>query len=283
MSLRYQGGYAIPSGATPPPVVDYLVVAGGAGGFNGSQYYSSPGGAAGGVFLGNGYPTTPGTAIVITIGSGGAGATVYPASPTAGSNSSLGGIVTTGGSVTGSYLSGNGNGIAYSANYGGAGGGGATSPGGWPVGGDTSNVNGSSQSASGGGCGAMTPITGTAVGYGGGGGGGFNGYQVNFYRGFGSAGGGNADPKSYAYGIRHSRGAGSSSAKSNTGGGGGGGASDGNANATVGPAGNGGSGVVVLRYPSVYAPASAVTGSPTTYVYQNQRVYIFNASGSITF
>jgi hypothetical protein len=47
--------------------------------------------------------------------------------------------------------------------------------------------------------------------------------------------------------------------------------------------GAGGSGIVVIRYPSYLALAASVTGSPTTYIAGPYRVYIWVASGSITF
>jgi hypothetical protein len=47
--------------------------------------------------------------------------------------------------------------------------------------------------------------------------------------------------------------------------------------------GNGGSGVVILRYPDFYLPPSSVVGSPSNFIINGYRVYIFNASGSITF
>jgi hypothetical protein len=67
----------------------------------------------------------------------------------------------------------------------------------------------------------------------------------------------------------------------NTGSGGGGGGRQ--SAVTNGPAGNGGSGIVVLRYPSYLAPAAATTGSPQTYIAGPYRVYVFTSSGSITF
>jgi hypothetical protein len=68
----------------------------------------------------------------------------------------------------------------------------------------------------------------------------------------------------------------------NTGGGGGGGYSEyGGGNAGVG--GAGGSGIVILRYPSYLAPATSTTGSPEMVVTGGWRVYTFVASGTITF
>jgi hypothetical protein len=64
--------------------------------------------------------------------------------------------------------------------------------------------------------------------------------------------------------------------------GGGGGARSGEGAASL-SSGAGGSGIVVLRYPSYLAPAEATTGSPQTYIAGPYRVYVFTSSGSITF
>jgi hypothetical protein len=66
----------------------------------------------------------------------------------------------------------------------------------------------------------------------------------------------------------------------NTGGGGGGGTMSGSPNQ---PGGAGGSGIVVIRYPSFLRPATSTTGSPQTYVSGPYRVYVWTSSGSITF
>jgi hypothetical protein len=68
---------------------------------------------------------------------------------------------------------------------------------------------------------------------------------------------------------------------SNTGGGGGG--AIGNSGNGAIPGGTGGSGIVIIRYPSYLAPATSTTGSPTTYIAGTWRVYVFVASGTITF
>jgi hypothetical protein len=47
--------------------------------------------------------------------------------------------------------------------------------------------------------------------------------------------------------------------------------------------GAGGSGIVVIRYPSYLAPATATTGSPQTYIAGTWRVYVWVSSGTITF
>jgi hypothetical protein len=61
----------------------------------------------------------------------------------------------------------------------------------------------------------------------------------------------------------------------NTGGGGG--------STQEGWAGAGGSGIVVIRYPSYQVPAASTTGGPEMYVAGAWRVYKFVASGTITF
>jgi hypothetical protein len=63
----------------------------------------------------------------------------------------------------------------------------------------------------------------------------------------------------------------------NTGGGGGGW----NIVNTYGVAG--GSGIVIIRYPSYLAQATSTTGSPEMYIAGNWRVYKFVSSGTITF
>jgi hypothetical protein len=50
-----------------------------------------------------------------------------------------------------------------------------------------------------------------------------------------------------------------------------------------GTGGAGGSGVVILRYPSTFDPAVSTTGLPTVTVTGGYRIYTFTASGSITF
>jgi hypothetical protein len=70
----------------------------------------------------------------------------------------------------------------------------------------------------------------------------------------------------------------------NTGGGGGGagGGSLGAPNFSI-PGGAGGSGIVIIRYPSYLAQAASTTGSPETYIAGNWHVYKWISSGTITF
>jgi hypothetical protein len=88
--------------------------------------------------------------------------------------------------------------------------------------------------------------------------------------GIGASGGGNGAPLT-SLGLP-------TSGLNNTGGGGGGGNSNTGSVAT-----NGGSGIVVIRYPSYLAPATSTTGSPEMVVTGAWRVYTFVASGTITF
>jgi hypothetical protein len=66
----------------------------------------------------------------------------------------------------------------------------------------------------------------------------------------------------------------------NTGGGGGGG---GTRVSNPQKGANGGSGVVIIRYPDSNPAATATTGSPTVTVTGGYRIYNFTGSGSITF
>jgi hypothetical protein len=71
----------------------------------------------------------------------------------------------------------------------------------------------------------------------------------------------------------------------NTGGGGGGGFYDatGATNPAMKNGGAGGSGIVVIRYPSGQGLPQSTTGSPRTYIAGPYRVYVWVSSGSITF
>ena len=112
--------------------------------------------------------------------------------------------------------------------------------------------------------GIASSITGSVVVYSGGGGGSSNSSTGAAVGGVG--GGGNG-----ATGSTGSNGS------ANTGGGGGAAYAQGNAS------GSGGSGIVIIRYPSSYKLAVSTTGSPTQTTANGYIVYTFTSSGSITF
>jgi hypothetical protein len=264
--IDYDGTYWIhtflTSGTFTPQTgltCDYLVVAGGGAGGNyggggAGGLRSTVTATGGGGALESALSLTTQT-YTVTVGAGGSGAVQN--NPTNGSNSVFGAITSTGGG-RGSF---NINGVGpTNPNAGGSGGGGiwnggaggAASPSGQGFAGGAGHVNNSSPFAAGGGGGAgavgqagqatiggnggagvATVISGTSVTYAGGGGGGhFNGSGSNSSGGAGGGGtGGKAD-------------AGETAGTTNTGGGGGGsGTSD-----AIGT--NGGSGIVIIRYPA---------------------------------
>jgi len=242
-----------------PPAVDYLVVAGGGGGKN--TYVPGGGGGAGGLLQGS-VPVTAGTSYTVTVGAGGAA--------TAGANSVFGPISSTGGGESGNngaqgsggsgggasitfakgqgvFGQGNagGNNVAY--NYPGGGGGAGT------VG-----LDGTSSVCGNGGAGVASAISGTVTVYAGGGGGGANASSGQGSGGVGGGGTGGNLSTNATSGI------------ANTGGGGGG---SGN-----GTASSGGSGIVIVSYPDIYAAAASTTGSPTVSTSGSGSIYINGSS-----
>jgi hypothetical protein len=248
---------AIQEGAWPnqkTPAVDYLVVAGGGGGFSG-------GGGAGGLLTGV-VSIATGTSYTVTVGAGGTGGAVQ----TNGADSVFGSIAATGGGrgaivSAGTSASGGsggggvsgvnnggssgigGQGIASQGNRGGTGFSGSASAAGGGGGAGTVGLNAPTASIAGnGGAGIASDISGTRTTYAGGGGGGASSGSTP---GAGGAGGGGAGANTNA-----------ASGGANTGGGGGG-------IYDTSTGGNGGSGVVIISYPDVYAAPTATTGSPT--------------------
>jgi hypothetical protein len=254
--------------------VDYLVVGGGGGG----GAHVGGGGGGGGVIQGTTSIAGLG-AIPVTVGSGGTGAWINQSAwQTYGSNggySSLNGLIAYGGGVGGIWNTvapGNGSNVVGSAggsgqvynsyvgtsgqgNNGGAGnnvqphaaggGGGAGQAGG--NGTQTDNSNGTGGK---GGDGVQVNIDGTPTYYGGGGGGGVHGNNNNsvYTGGAGGLGGGGAGSShsgSYYVSPRQPANYGTSGT-ANTGGGGGG--AGGGMLYVENKAGNGGSGIVVIKY-----------------------------------
>jgi hypothetical protein len=293
------------AGTSAPPLnINYLIVAGGGAGKNG-------GGGAGGMIEGSKEYNTSSAPIQLTVGSGGEPVgTVSDFGLTAGwdgedseltIDASEGAIVSTGGGqggrtdratgTVGTGGSGGGGGSASgSTTLGGLGNTPATTPPQGYDGGTNGNFRGSPYpSGGGGGAGAVggnatsnnqcgnggdgrqSSITGTQTYYAGGGGGGM--YSSNTGNGSGGLGGGGDGIQGSGQAIQDGT--------TNTGGGGGGG---GNYNR----GGYGGSGVVILRYPSTYA-INFQTGvgffsSTATLSATSEKVTTITAgSGTITF
>ena len=274
----------------------YLVVAGGGGG-GAANGGGGGGGGAGGLLTNFGataFTASTGTAYDIEVGTAGIGATSYSNAGTSGGNSKF----------TSSYISlggGGGSGYGVSGSIGGSGGGGAgnmvSSPGiAGTAGQGTSGGNGGGDGATGGGGGGKngsgTNATSTSGGNGG------ASLEVNIIGGTGNyyagGGGGGLDSRtngSVGTGGTSSGGNGGGSSTSNqattgvinTGGGGGG---DGYPTSSY-PAKNGGSGIVILRYPTVDVSSFAVTGTLDTvadiaYPITNTAYYKLNGGSGTT-
>jgi len=284
--------------------VDFLVIAGGGGGGQDSGGGGGAGGyrasynseaSGGGGSSESALSVAVGTQYTITVGGGGTGSqnpgfpNAYPRG-TSGSNSVFGtitsigggaggvntespvdlrpgltggsgggaGVNSNGGTITGAagtsnqgFAGGNAEGGAYPARKGG-GGGGASAVGG----------NASTSVAGSGGNGVASTITGSSVTRAGGGGG--SGQDNNGTAGSGGSGGGGAGSVSGT----------GTSATTNTGGGGGGSAAFNNA-------GNGGSGIVILRMPTA-SYTGTTTGSPSVTTDGSDTILTYTGSGSYT-
>lgn len=286
--------------------VEVLVVGGGGGG----GVDMGGGGGAGGVIYNSAYPVTSGTAITVTIGNGGSGATGYASNPLAGTS----GGITVFGCITALGGGGGGSGHYYPAPYAGQQGqngasGGGDSPlwgrnralgnglGVWGQGYDgglaeygdgqyqAGGGGGAGQSGGGGGNtysgnggqGYLSAIDGTSRYWGGGGGGACH-TSVAGNGGAGGGGGGaswNTTSGTGGAGLNAGATGGGAYAAggaggANTGGGGGGGAHQG-----VG--GAGGSGIVIVRYSG---SARATGGTITTS--GGYTMHVFTTSGTFT-
>jgi len=266
------------SGLGKTPTVDYLVIAG--GGSGGSWH--GGGGGAGGYLTASNFAVAAGTALNVTIGAGGTTSSWdgYAAGGN-GSASSFSTISATGGggggtrwNSIGGNAGGSGGGGGYftaagsgTSGQGYAGGAGQAhgSGGGGASGVGLADTSGASGGA--GGPGTLSTIFGEYVYMAGGGGGGSQG--TGSPSGAGGIGGGGSGGIATG-GFQGQLGTGS--------GGGGGGA--GSSSNFGGP---GGSGIVVVRYPSTYVEPVATTGNPTVKVKNGFRTYTWTNSGSITF
>lgn len=285
-TVTYSGGYTIHTFtsngtfvANGSGNVEVLVVGGGGGG----GYFG--GGGAGGYISQSNFALTRGNKAV-TVGSGGAGAwvgndgsnsvfdTLTASGGGGGGNANVSGrpggsggggvLVGSGTGVSGQgYAGGTGVWVGPSGPYGGGGGGGASQ-----VGATTANNNGGN-----GGTGIANSITGTSIYYAGGGGGGGSGQLGGLGGSGGNGGGGNGARSEVSHGTAGTNGLG--------GGGGGGGYFSG---VTVGY--NGGSGIVIIRYPTSYVAETTdisngltATGGTITYV-GGYTIHTFTSSGT---
>ena len=273
----YSGGYVVhtftSSGTLNVPVAlsaDVLVVGGGGGG----GQTAGGGGGAGGYIYNTAYAITAGSGYAVTVGNGGTGAAggVWPSYGSGnggqGNNSVLGTLTAIGGGGGGNWGgagvaggSGGGHGTSIldstgaagtsgqgkaggksqntsgNARYGGGGGGGVQLVGGSAT---------TGKAAGAGGDGLANAISGNNVVYAGGGGGGARSDETGSSAGLGGAGGGGGGGRSTV----------GTNGVANTGGGGGGGGYAGTDPGLSG--GNGGSGIVIVRYPY------AIPGAPPT-------------------
>ena len=249
------------TGTIKTPYVEYLVVGGGGAGGNRDDNNGAGGGGAGGVLTGL-LPVTTGTSYTVTVGGGGAAVTSSTNDGANGSNSVLGSLIAVGGGGGGRYNpttaapsggSGGGGGRGSNSFAGGQGVFGQGNTGGSNVveyaagggGAGTVGLNATAAIAGNGGAGIASAISGTVTAYGGGGGG--AGANATTYGAGGVGGGGRGAGYSSAAGV---------SGTANTGGGGGGGTG-----ITYTP-GSGGSGIVIVSYPDIYAPLT--TGGATS-------------------
>ena len=285
--------------------INYLVIAGGGGGGRSS----GAGGGAGGYRTSFGtsggnssaesiIQTVSNTSFTVTVGAGGAGMTSGAVTPN-GSNSVFSTITSIGGGGGGGHNE-NGNQAYVVGRSGGSGGGSWSSfqPGGagtanqgfkggdgtpGPGYGETTGGGGGAGAVGGngvgntsngdGGVGLSSSITGSAIFRAAGGGGGAGSWN-NLPNGVGGNGGGGNGGRSTSIN--------GANAVANTGSGGGGGSYSGNF-VTLGTAGNGASGVVILRYPSGFSISGGAGLSFSTSTVGTDKVTTFTSgTGTIT-
>jgi len=238
--------------------IEVLVIAGGASGAR-SEINGSGGGGAGGYLEGT-FSVSAGLTYTVTVGAGGAART-SAADGASGSNSVF---------ATATALGGGGGGINVAVNGGSGGGGGNNAAGGSATQTSSSGLTGFGNAGAASGDGGF--------GGGGGGAGGAGGLTgglspIRRNGGVGKSSSITGSAVTYATGGRYVTPVENGSA--NTG--------DGGAGMYQTTSGAGGSGVVVLRYPTTFLPASSVTGTPIVTEVSGYRIYKFTGSGSITF
>ena len=255
--------------------VEVLVVAGGGAGGNGTgSGYESGGGGAGGLIYSSSHSITPGSAITVTVGAGGASAT--SSTPAAnGANSVFGALTAIGGGggatapAVGSS-GGSGGGGSHNQTGGGSGTAGQGFSGATPAQGSSGGGGGgaggpgkstSSNADGSGGIGLPFSISGSLQYYAGGGGG---SRHTDVSGGLGGGGAGVSLSAGYANG---------SPGGTNTGGGGGGA----NQPATNTGGGAGGSGIIIVRYPGSQRASGGTVTSVGGYT-----IHTFTTSGTFT-
>ncbi len=240
------GSWAVPAGVNS---VEILVVAG--GGAGGGQNVAG-GGGAGGLVFNSAYSTTPGENISFTVGAGGTGYT--NAAGGNGSNSIFGTITALGGGGGGYNPTSDGT-AGYAGGSGGGGAGGGTSYGAGGAGNASQGYNGghgASSDSYGGGGGGGAGAVGSNAGTNGGNGGNGVAYNISgdsiYYAG---GGGGAANAGTKGLGGLGGGGNGSRSTDAAVDGtdglGGGGGGATGTG---THKGGDGGDGIIILRYPT---------------------------------
>jgi len=260
------GGYTIhtflSSGTFTPDFageVEYLVVAGGGGGGG----YCGAGGGAGGFRTATNFAVAA-TGLTVTVGAGGAGGNGVAVSGSQGTNSVFSTITSVGGGYGAHGTS------AVAGGVGGSGGGATTTTTAAGTAGQGNSGGAgtvaSSQGGGGGGGASATGGTGVAAAGGDGGAGAYSNYSGSIVPYAGGGGGGNGGSKSIggAGGVGGGgTGTGASSAvnagTANTGGGGGGAGYP-----TTYPAGAGGSGIVIIRYPTAGTVILPIVGTVGT-------------------
>jgi hypothetical protein len=257
----YQGGVWINFVNASPPSVNYLVVAGGGGAGASQTSDPSAGGGAGGYRAGT-LAVTAGAITTVTVGAGGTGGS-FANVQSSGANSVFDTITSLGGGGGGNGSGGGQASTTYNGLSGGSGGGGgyhnsALGTGGAGTSGQGNNgANG--QSVTGGGGGGSSAVGSGQIG-GAGTSSSISGSAVTY------AAGGN--------GSINSSGAGSAGT-TNRGNGG-------NAGWNTAPGPNGGSGIVIISYSSVYKLATA-TGTYAQTSSGGNYIFTFTGSGTITF
>jgi len=273
--------------------VEVLVVAGGGGGGYGESNVNGGGGGgggAGGVIYSNSQSITPGSAITVTVGAGGAVLANSGSAGNNGANSVFGSLTAIGGGAGGGGDFEGSNAGATGGSGGGAGGDGTYGPSIFSAGtsgqgfaGGARNGSTNRAAAGGGGAGgAGSSATALANGTGKGGAGGPGlGYNISGTFTYYAGGGGGGASNNFASGVVNSDGgvggggsgggaSGPSNGTANTGGGGGGGYGS--------NAGAGGSGIVIVRYPG---PQKAIGGTVTSN--NGYTIHTFTTVGSTTF